>query len=54
MQKVNNHNRKTARGPWEYFHDCPICHGMKRGRGQSVEDLKKLFEEAEMTKGKTA
>lgn len=33
--------------PWEYFDDCPICQGMKQGRGQTMEDLNKLFKEAE-------
>lgn len=50
MQKLDNHNKKTFRKPWDYFHDCHICQGMKQGRGQTTKDLEVLFEEAEQNK----
>ncbi len=40
----------SSRGPWSYFPNCHICQGMKQGRGQTSEDLKKLFDEAEAKK----
>lgn len=38
--------------PWEFFDDCVICQGMKQGRGQTVDDLKKLFDRANKKQGK--
>ncbi len=54
MQKNNQKFRKTSRGPWDYFHDCHICQGMKQGRGQTIKDLNQLFEEAGKAKVKNA
>jgi hypothetical protein len=53
-KKIATKFRKTPRGPWNYFHNCHICQGMKQGRGQTEEDLKQLFKEAEKTELKNA
>ncbi len=45
---MQNFKKKNASGPWNYFNDCAICQGMKQGRGQTAEELKKLFDEAEV------
>lgn len=46
--------RTTTRGPWNYFPDCHICQAMKQGRGNTVEDLTKVFAEAEALKDKSS
>jgi len=53
MQKNNQKFVKTAREPWDFFHDCHICQGMKQGRGQTMDDLKKLFAESAAKQGMT-
>lgn len=47
MGKIDEKPKQTNRGPWNSFPNCHICSGMKSGRGQTEEDLKKLFAEAE-------
>jgi hypothetical protein len=46
-RKVSAKLRPTSREPWDDFPDCHICQAMKQGRGQTVEDLKKVFAEVE-------
>ena len=38
----NNRSQK----PWSDFPDCPICRAMNEGRGNTLEDLKRVFKEA--------
>lgn len=39
-------------GEWEGFDDCPICQAMKNGEANTVEGLKKVFDEANELKNK--
>ncbi len=51
MEKTKPKNRRKNTGPWNYFPDCHVCQGMKHGRGQTPEDLSKLFAEANVKQG---
>ncbi len=39
-------NHKKIEGPWKYFSDCSICQAMKDGRADTMEGLKRAFDEA--------
>jgi hypothetical protein len=63
MQKKTT-RKNTQKGPWNYFPDCHICsavaeamadkQAMKQGRGNTAEDLTKVFAEAETLKNKSS
>lgn len=37
---------KRKNADWKYFDNCPICQAMKEGRANTMEELKKAFDEA--------
>ncbi|MCX6717744.1 MAG: hypothetical protein NTU76_03670 [Candidatus Taylorbacteria bacterium] len=53
MKKKGKINKTIDKeGEWEGFDDCPICQAMKNGKANTVEGLKKAFDEANKIKNK--